>query len=355
MTRSQQIALAVLFVVAIWLASGIFRFGSNDEVQKKEKSLPRVKIERSVAEDRPVYLLSRGFSEADRSVNIRAEVSGRVSDIMADEGELVKEGQTLLKISLRDKQAKMDEAKAMLRQKQLEYDAAKKLNEKDFRSDTALAFSLAELNQAEAHVAAIQREIDDTVIIAPFSGTLEAREVEIGTFADVGDILCTIVDLDPLLAIINVSELEVQSLKVGQPARIRFTQGEERKGEITFISRKADENTRSFRVEISIENTDYKLGDGLSLEAGIPVNNARAHKVSPAILTLDTEGRIGVKTIDKADKVQFFPIKVVDSTSNNVWITGLPNEVTLIVTGQEFVTEQQKVTPVMETKNALPD
>ena len=267
---------------------------------------------------------------------------------------MLKRGQVLLKISLRDKQAKMDEAQAMLRQKKLEYNAAKKLNEKNFRSDTALAFSLAELNEAEAHVAAIQREIDDTTITAPFSGTLESRGVEIGTFADVGDVLCNIVDLDPILAIVNVSELEVQQLKVGQRARVRFTQGEEREGDVTFISRKADENTRSFRVEISVDNKDYKLGDGLSLEVGIPVSNTRAHEISPAILTLDTEGRIGVKAIDKEDKVQFFQVKVVNSSSDTIWITGIPNEVNLIVTGQEFVTQQQKVTPVMETQNALP-
>lgn len=355
MTRSQEIALGILVLVALWLASGLFRMGSQDEVIKKERPLPSVKIERSIAEDRIVYLLARGFTEADRKVDLRAEVSGRVKEIFKEDGDYVEKGETLIKLSLRDKMAKLQEAEAMVRQRQLEYDASKKLNEKDFRSDTALALSEAQLNEAQAQVAAIQREIDDTVITAPFPGILENRDVEVGAFADVGNVLCTIVDLDPLLAVVNISELEVKKIKLGQKARVRLTQGDDRIGTVTFISRVADENTRAFRVEISMENSNYQLPDGLSLEVGIPVNDTMAHGISPAILTLDTEGRIGVKFVDADNKVVFVPIKIVDSGTERIWITGLPNEVDLIVTGQEFVNDGQEVDPVREAADARPD
>ena len=73
-----------------------------------------------------------------------------------------------------------------------------------------------------------------------------------------------------------------------------------------------------------------------------------AHRVSPAILTLTDDGMIGVKTLGPDNRVRFHPIQIIGDGADGVWLSGLPNRITLITVGQEFVAEGQTVRPIDE-------
>lgn len=73
-----------------------------------------------------------------------------------------------------------------------------------------------------------------------------------------------------------------------------------------------------------------------------------AVKITPAMLALDDQGNLGVKTL-VADKVHFVPIQLVKAEQDGVWLTGLGDEVDIITRGQGFVRDGDKVASVEQT------
>ena len=101
--------------------------------------------------------------------------------------------------------------------------------------------------------------------------------------------------------------------------------------------------TRTFRIEGWLDNPNAKFPEGLTAELRLFMGSAHAHRVSPAVLTLDDKGVIGIKAVDEASAVVFHAVEILEDTTDGVWISGLPERLTLITVGQEFVRAGQKV------------
>src|SRR5262249_19780329 len=189
----------------------------------------------------------------------------------------------------------------------------------------------------------------NTAIHAPFAGVGEERRVEIGDFTDMGDKIARIVDLDPVLVVAQVSERDVDKIRVGMPGSARLVTGETVNGKVRFVGSAADAKTRTFRVELEVPNPPRAIVQGVSAELHLPVADLPAHRVSPAILTLAENGDVGVKTIGPGNTVEFHAVTIVATGADGVWLAGLPPTVTFITVGQDFVTAGQKVEPVPES------
>ena len=124
---------------------------------------------------------------------------------------------------------------------------------------------------------------------------------------------------------------------LGDRGIARFVTGLVAEGELRYIAAEADPVTRTFRVELEIPNPGGALVSGLTAEVRIPVRYVSAFVLSPALLTLDRSDRLGVKVVDSEDRVGFFPVEVVKSTAEGLWISGLPDGVRIITVGQGFV------------------
>lgn len=308
-----------------------------------------VRARRLKAEPRALEVVARGRTAAIRTVDIKAEVNARVVEIPVQKGARVREGDVLLRLSTDDRQARLDEAKALLRQRELEFNANRQLNEKGFRPDTKVAESAAQLDAARARVKLMEVELARLVIRAPFAGVIETRAVEVGSYVAPGSPLLTLVDEDPFLVIGQVSERDVQHLAKDKPVIVRLAEtGAVLEGRVRFIASTADQQTRTFRIEAQVPNPERQLRDGLTAEIRIPYDNAPAHFLTPAVLSLNNQGRLGVRTLEGDDTVRFMPVEIVGETTTGVWVAGLPAEVTVITVGQENVVDGQKVKAVVE-------
>jgi multidrug efflux system membrane fusion protein len=307
-------------------------------------------VRTQTAELRAADIELRGRTEAVRAVELRAETRGTVDEIMVEEGAVVAADDVLLQLSQDDRLARLRQAKALLEQRQIEFDAASQLSTKGYRSDTAVAEARAQLEVAKADVAAMEIDIAYTTVHAPFDGVVDSRLAEIGDFLDVGDPIATIVDLDPILVVGQVSERDVGYIRVGAPGSARTVNGQSLEGRIRYISAVADESTRTFRVELEIPNPSRRVVQGLSAELRLPLAPLSAHLVSPAILALADDGTLGVKTVEEDGTVVFRPVTIVEDGPDGVWLAGLPERVTFITVGQEFVTDGQKVIGVPEAE-----
>lgn len=297
-------------------------------------------------------IIVNGRTEESRRVTIRAETSGPVSAVPRKEGDIVKIGNTLVRQNVEDRKARLAEMVALVRQREIEFRAAKKLATKGFRSGTKLAEARALLDSAKARAASIRVDLSRTNVRAPFTGILENRYVEIGDFVQIGDNIAKIVDLDPLLAVGFVSERNIRALEVGAPGKVTLVDGRTANGVVRFIAAVADNETRSFRVELEISNPGHEIRAGLTGELTLPLSPIRAHIVSPAMLTLADDGRIGVRIVDHDDIVQFVPIKILSDSNDGLWVSGLTDGQRLIIVGHEYVKSGQKVRPMPETASA---
>ncbi|MEN8918601.1 MAG: HlyD family efflux transporter periplasmic adaptor subunit, partial [Octadecabacter sp.] len=154
-----------------------------------------------------------------------------------------------------------------------------------------------------------------------------------------------LVDITPLTVAIQVPQQSLTRLSVGQPATVRFITGEERTGTVTFVGTSAAAETRTFLAEVEVENDDGAIPAGISAEVIIPTGEATAHFLSPSIVSLSTEGDLGVKTVNSDDIVEFYPIQIVKAQIDGIWVTGLPDSVDIITVGQGFVNATETVAP----------
>jgi multidrug efflux system membrane fusion protein len=343
--------------VAAWLLSGqltsnepVTPAGATSETARPEAApLARVRVREQTAERRTVEVVLRGQTVANRQVELRAETRGRVIAVPAEKGALVRAGDVIAQLSDDDRQARLAMAKALLAQREIEYGNAEKLSRKGYRPETDVAAARAKLEEAKAAVTGMEIDIAHTTIHAPFSGVVEERPAEIGDFADVGEKVATVVDLDPMLVVGHVSEQDVVRISVGMPGKARLVTGETVSGKVRFVGSTADAQTRTFRVELEVPNADRRVVQGISAELQLPVAELPAHRVTSAILTLTDDGKIGVKTVNADNVVEFHTATIIGDGPDGVWLAGLPERVRFITVGQDFVLPGQQVEPTPDT------
>uniref|UniRef100_UPI0035620B69 efflux RND transporter periplasmic adaptor subunit n=1 Tax=Puniceibacterium confluentis TaxID=1958944 RepID=UPI0035620B69 len=361
----------------------------------------------SVAREVNNAVVLRGETQALREVDVQAESSGKVVSVPLRKGAFVEQGQVLCRLDpgtslaslaeaegmlleararipetearVPEAEARLAEARARLEEAQITENAATKLSQGGFASDTRVAgaqagkrsaeaaVSSAEaglkaaqsgmqavdaaIQSAEAAVARAQTEIDRLTIHAPFAGLLETDTAELGSLmqSQGGSALCaTILQLDPIKLVGFVPEVGVGRIEVGAPVRARLTEGGTVEGRVTFLSRSADPLTRTFRVEVTVPNPDLGLRAGQTAEIAVQAEGAPAHLVPQSALTLNDEGALGVRTVDADGLAAFLPVEVLRDTPQGMLVTGLPDRVSIITVGQEYVTDGVPVAPSYE-------
>lgn len=359
MNKSVYTAIAIAVVATAWIASGQLDLrgeeaGANVEATDVTNAAPAeqrlVSVRTILSKSRPYQrsIVVRGVSEAMRTVELKAETFGRVEAVHAEEGDRVEVGDLLVTLAADDRLARKAEAEALLKQRQLEYKANQSLRDKGFRAETQLAAAKAALDAAKAQLERIEVELGHLAIGAPFAGVLERRHVEVGDYLQEADPVARIVDEDPFLVVAQVSERQVGSLSVGGSGVAQLATGQDVAGRVRFIGTEANVETRTFRIELEVPNPDGLLRAGVTAEIRFQTGEVMGHHVSPAVLTLNDNGRLGVRVVDDDAVVRFVPVEIIGDTENGVWLQGLPDEVQLITVGQEYVTDGQTVKPVPE-------
>jgi multidrug efflux system membrane fusion protein len=345
---------------------------------------------RSLASEIDRAVLLRGETEAARQVDVRSEISGQVVSAPLRKGSRVEEGQLLCEIDsgtreiqlveaearllqaragVPEAEARVIEARARLEEAEIADRAAVRLVEEGFASQTRVAgaragvesaragvqsalsgleASQAAVRSAEAAVAAVRNDLGKLRITAPFGGLLESDTAEIGSLLQPGALCATVIQLEPIKLVGFVSEVAVDRIEVGAPAGGRFTNGSEAVGQVTFLSRSADPSTRTFRVEIEVPNPDLDIRDGQTVEIAIASDGAAAHLLPQSALTLNDEGTLGVRVVTAEDTAAFAPVTLLRDTPDGVWVDGLGEEASVIVVGQEFVTDGVPVAPTYQ-------
>ncbi len=356
MNKTTKTAILVLFALLLWMLTGIFQKSSNlNDINSlkinTEEKVIKVKAKKIKSELRQSNVLVQGRTESNRNVLVSSETNGIVKEIFVKKGDFVKKNQILCKLSTDSRKAKLDEAKALMLQKKLEWDASKVLVEKGYRSQTKAAGSKASYDASKALVIQMEEELENINIRSPFDGFFNDNLAEVGDFLSIGMPCGQVVDYNPILVIGQVSEQEIKKIKSDIQGYAVLSTGEKLNGLLSYVSKTADSKTRTFRIELEINNSNFDIKDGITAELFIPTKKVQAHLIPPSSLTLDSDGKIGVRHIDSNNEVIFSDVEIIGDEKELVWVSGLPEEITLITIGQEFVIEGQKVNYTLEVLN----
>lgn len=341
----------------------------------------RVVAIKSKAREIDSAVILRGQTQAKRQVEVLAETTARVINAPLRKGTHVTQGQELCvldsgtrpaqlseararlleaKAKQPEAEARLEEAHALLKEAQINLTAAQKLSEGGFASETRLAAaeaaertavaaiasaesglqtSAADVEAAAAAVSAAEKEIEHLTITAPFEGLLESDTAELGSLMQPGELCATVIQLDEIKLVGFVPEAEVDRVNVGASARAKLATGAEVQGRVTFVSRSSDPETRTFEIDILVPNQDLKIRDGQTADIVIAADGAYAHFLPQSALTLNRDGRLGVRVVGTNSKVEFVPVKLLRDQVDGVWLAGLPDEADVIIVGQDFVTQ----------------
>ena len=313
------------------------------EAPKKDKEPFLVEVVRFSASVRNNMLHVRGRTEAKKQVAVLARTSGIVEDARFEVGDKVNAGDLLCRLDMRDRKARLAQAKAQLASVQRDFDATGKLLAKKYASKSKFAAQQAQLDAAAAGVEQIKLDISYTRITAPISGIITGFPGKKGSFLQPGRPCATISTFDPLLVTAQVSERAINSVKLGQKAVAKLVTGSKVTGEITYIAQAADVATRTFKVEITVANPGSRLRAGVSADVLIPLEPVKAHLIPSGIIGLNDKGQIGVRTVVENNKVRFVPVRIIAQTREGTWVSGLPETVTIITVGQDYVLDGETV------------
>lgn len=358
--RPYLVAALITLVLVLWMASGPSVAEQKSEIKAQIPShderqiTAQVKVETRLGQHIHKTIELYGRTEPDRITTLKAEVHGKIIEVLAKRGSKVSKGEIIAKIALNDLPAQLTRSQALLKQREVEYEGALKLNKQGYQGKVHLAQSYAALESVNAEIQRLELNIAHTVIKAPFTGTLNTRYVEVGDYVASGDDIAMIADLDPLIVRAHATEQQISQLSVGQVARVSLLNGEQAEGELRYIASVGNDATNTFKIEVAIDNKKARLFAGLSSELTIDLAKMSAIKISPALLALDEQGNIGVKSV-KNSIVHFTPIQIIKSESDGVWLTGLGEKADIIVLGQGFVRAGDKVEAIFDTPEVSAD
>lgn len=340
MNKPYLLAGSLTFAIIAWvLAGALFSDESATNADKARAAQPLMTVEVQPFNASTIQrrLTAYGNVQPNRAVTVRAETLGRITGINVQEGTAVRAGQSLVSIDMNDRRPRREEAKSLLAEKERSYEMIKKLGEQGYQAQKMVDESYSALQSARADLAKIELEIRNTTIAAPFDGVLEKRFVEIGDYAAVNGEIATIVDNDPLTITVHIPQQDIGKVTRNSSAEVVFATGEKRQGNVSFVASRADETTRTFRVELSVKNPGGSIPSGTSAETHIPAGTIAAQFVSPALFTLNDAGEIGIKTVNEKDEVIFYPVDIVYAEADGAWVSGLPEQSNVITVGQGFV------------------
>ena len=285
MSKNVRISLYILIPIIAWMISG--QFVKEQEVLKKSsKELTSVIVTNSKAEFFSPKVILNSSATSEKRVQVIAKTSGEVMPNDIFQGQLVEKDQVLCRLGV------------------------------------------VELNRTE--------------VKAPFRGYLE-KVIKPGNFINRGEVCAVIIELDPVTFVAEVPEADIKNVMRGQNVKIKLVTGETISSKLSFVSKSATPSTRSFRVEAEVKNPDGLIRDGITGTLQIQTNKILANKISPSILLLSDSGTIGVRIVNADNIVQFMPIKILEDVQNGIWVKGIPDSSNIIIRGQGFVENGEKV------------
>ncbi len=206
-----------------------------------------------------------------QGVTVATEVPGTVTKIAFESGQMVKEGDLLVRLDTSIEQAQLASAQSSARLAQAELARRKNLPPAGAVSQADLDASAASATQAQSNVANVRAVIAKKTIRAPFSGRLGIRQINLGQVLQPGSPIVSLQSSDPIYVDFALPQQALSSIAPGHVVSIRtdaFPDTEWR-GTVEVIDAEIDTRTRNFMARAVVPNEDEKLRTGMFVDVTV--------------------------------------------------------------------------------------
>ncbi|MFD2264691.1 efflux RND transporter periplasmic adaptor subunit [Lacibacterium aquatile] len=282
-----------------------------------------------------------GSLRANESVTIAPEISGRLSEFRAKEGQPIKKGDVIALLDTTVLEAELAQARAGLALARANASRANELAARNFGTQRSRDEALAELRTTEAAIATAEARLQRSKLVAPFDGVLGLRNISSGDFVNAGSALITLEQVDPLKMDFRVPETQLSRIAVGQTVDVEVDALPGRKftGTVYAIDASVEPGGRSLLVRATLPNPERTLKPGLFARIQINLAVRKDTIMIPEEAVVPSpQGAIVMSVVD--GKAQIVPVKLGDRRNSQVEVikpTPLTADSVIITQGQTKV------------------
>lgn len=337
--KASRYAILAVVLLGLWMLSGAVFSDRGDK--KAAVPHPAYSIEHSTAQEKHSVVKVSGIAGAKDAVSLMAQDSGIVSEILVQDGQFVKEGTLLMTIDSKNYAELLEKANAAYKAAEIDYRASEILFKKKLLSEANLVKSQADLHSAKATLVKAELDLKNSSVVAPFDGYVDYISAHVGDYISGPASINTPVVGSFFAGKSNIvkvefSEYDRKQINLNDEALVYFD-NIKLNGNVTLLSSVKDTSNNSFRAEITIDGSIPKNINGQDVDVVILGSTVEAHKIPQSALSLDIDGKIGVKIVDSNKIVQFCEITLLDEEDDGVWIRGLPKEADIIMLGHAYI------------------
>lgn len=355
LNQGHWVAIALALGLILWVLAGALTSDDsfdNPRPLTLDTDLMHVQAEYLSGESVQREVSFSGYTAANRRVEIRTEISGKVIAVHKSKGSNVKAGDVILELDSRDLPARVKQAQANLKQRQMESKSVKELAEKGLANESQTVQAETLLASAEADYTLAKIQLDNTKIRAPFKGIVDQRMVEVGDYIRDNTAVAVMLDFAPWLVKGQLAEREAADVSIGDAAWAELVNGDKIEGKIRFIASEADPKSRTFAVEMEATSKNKHMTSGITARINVPQPALDAYYVSPALLVLNDQGKLGLKGVNADNQVYFVPVELLKADDKGIWVYGPKAGTAIITVGQGFVEYGDTVKPVFAQEQA---
>lgn len=360
------VAIVVLIASGLWVATGKYAFVGSELLAADETT---TQVEAPATEEPAAppestqsvaYVVATpasyvrqirlsGETAPDKQVTLVARGSGIIGTITVAEGDRIAEKALVAALDAPEKRAAVESAQASYDNAVHRAETSARLYANGALPELQYDASITAREAARAALEGAKAELDRLEVHAPFGGIIDKVMVESGAWVQPGTPVATLLALDPIVVVGEINERDLQAVPKGTEAMVVFGNGASAKGVVRDIRRQASGLTRTFPIEVAIDNPDLLIPAGMSAELELSVQTEPAVLLPRSVVTLGPDGELGIRMLTNEDAVAFLKVTIVDDTPGGIVLTGIDAGTRIIVSGQNMVTDGQKVTAVKAT------
>ncbi len=285
MLRRRMLIMLGVVLLIVLILGGYKAFSIYQQIQQFSAPRPPVSVAATAAREQlwQSRLPAVGSLKAFQGVNLSLETAGTVKTLLFESGQRIRVGQPLLQLDSDVESALLGTAMADLGLAQVEYGRGSQLIDSQAISKGEFDRLAAQLLRSKAVVAQLKGSLAKKTILAPFSGTIGIRQVDIGDYLPSGTVIATLQDLSSLYADFYVAEQAFPKLGIGQQVLVSVAAypNQTFPGAISAINPKVEDSTRNVQVRATLANPDGKLLPGMFTSLQILLPNPRTEVVVP--------------------------------------------------------------------------
>jgi len=248
-----------------------------------------------------------GTARSNESLDVSANLTEKIISLNFQDGAYVEEGDLLARLDDTAERAELAAAKARLAERRRTLDRSKSLVSDRVLSESEVDLRASEVETAVAEVAALEADIADHQIRAPFAGRVGLRMVSVGALIRPGDVITTLDDIDTIKVDFTVPETELARLKPGVPLVARSAAYPDRsfEGEVSAVDTQINPQTRAVLARAEIDNSGRELQPGMLIELEVLARQRESLAVPEGALVPRGDRQFVFRVVDgKAERVE---------------------------------------------------